>query len=236
MNFTVEDSVLELFPKITFGVLVGKIEQEKQNISEKIKDMRANSLEHVRDTVGDMILTKHPNFGGWRETYRIFGVKAKSYKPTHEALVRRLLKDASWPDINNIVDIYLANQALHMLPHGGYDLQTLGDNMVLSRAKGDEIFEPLGGGEESPRPGEIIYYDENRILTRRWNYRDCDATKITSTTKEFILMIEAASDQISDDLVDKAIKDLAGHYKECYEGNFETSLLIANNSEYSFNI
>lgn len=65
-----------------------------------------------------------------------------------------------------------------------------------------------------------MYSDRVRVLTRRWNYRDCDFAKITEHTEEFVLMIEAPTYQVSDDKLAQAAESLCGKYKNCFDGSF----------------
>lgn len=222
MKLTIDESVLEMFPSLTIGLIKGSINRPKPDLSEKIAQLRQDALDRVGDSgLETAKLMELVNISAWRKAYQAFGVKPKTHKPTHEALIRRLLKDRDWPpNINPIVDIYLSNQAIHLLPHGGYDFDELSGEIHLEVSPGDEVFEPLGGGEERVDVGEVIYRDEARVLTRRWNYRDCDATKITESTSNFILMIEAPSDEIEQNAVEDASCDLVGRLQQCFDGEF----------------
>jgi len=111
--------------------------------------------------------------------------------------------------INPIVDIYLANQAAHLLPHGGYDLDTLKDAPICLRTSlGGENFYPLNTGEEQTDPKEIVYSQNNNILTRKWNFKDCDSTKITEETKNFVLFVELPSDDVPMEVLSQTMSDL----------------------------
>ena len=139
----------------------------------------------------------HPYIAAWRETYRSFGVKAKKYNPTCEALIRRILDGESIPRINTVVDTYLQVEAETFLACGGYDLDKIQDDITLRHSSGNEPFTPLGGGvEEQTYTGEIVYADSKVILTRKWNYRDADTTKIATASKNIALFSEAAVPQI----------------------------------------
>jgi DNA/RNA-binding domain of Phe-tRNA-synthetase-like protein len=107
--------------------------------------------------------------------------------------------------------VYLSNQAAHLLPHGGYDSDTLNGNIQLRISPGGEPFVALGGANEVTDASEIIYpfiislyslfdffsySDEKQVLTRRWNSRDCEVTKITASTRNFLLFVELPSDKI----------------------------------------
>ena len=225
MRFVVNDSILNLFPNLTIAIVRGDISEIRPGISETIADLREQAAEGMRGVCPDQqALVSHPHIAEWRKAYQAFGVKPKTHKPTHEALARRLLKQGTWPDINPIVDVYLTNQTAHLLPHGGYDAERLQGNLYLDVSAGTERFEPLGGGEELTSAGEVVYRDDARILTRRWNYRDCDATKITDQTRQFVLMIESPSAEIPVDAVEAAGRDLVERYSRCYQGTFSSTV------------
>lgn len=237
MMFSVSPPVLALFPDIFIGVVQGTIEAPRAKVEAAIADLRQEALSHLRACGIDATnLSSHPHVLAWRTAYQRFGVKAKKHNPTHEAFARRLLKDGSWPRINPIVDVYLTNQLAHLLPHGGYDQTRLTGNLQLSLCQAAERFEPLGGGEETTEPGEVAYRDDVRILTRRWNYRDCDTTKITESTSCFLLMIEAPSQEIPAQAIERAAQDLVVRYQRCFEGAFKSSVLHVTPQTHTFTL
>jgi DNA/RNA-binding domain of Phe-tRNA-synthetase-like protein len=226
MILNVSEEVLQLFPHVRLGLLRGSIRSPRGDLRDTVNDLRARALAALRSLAPTPeALAEMKNVAVWRDAYKAFGTKPNKFRPTHEALARRLLKDGAWPGINPIVDIYLTNQIDHLLPHGGYDATTLSGDLTLYVSPGNEPFEPLGGGQELTEPGEIVYRDRERVLTRRWNYRDCDATKITELTTEFILVIEAVGD-IEASRVEAACSDLARRYALAFEGRF-TPLVFA---------
>ena len=235
MKFSIDDSVSELFPGLTIGVLSGSIGMARPSLEASIAELRAEALDRFHAFALDTAnMTANPNIAAWRQAYQRFGAKAKTYKPTHEALARRLLKEGVWPNINPIVDIYLTNQVAHLLPHGGYDANAITGVVRLSVSEGGEKFDPLGGGEEFTSPREVVYRDDVRILTRRWNYRDCDAAKITRATEKFIMFIESPSEEIPEESVEDASRDLAERYGRCFEGEFRYSLVRASTGAHDF--
>lgn len=225
MKVSVSNSVRELFPEIVIGVVTGKGVGLRADGEEALIEMQAVALSNLRGRAVDTSeLSQLPSIAAWRSAYQAFGVKAKRHKPTHEALARRLLSDEGWPDINPIVNVYLTNQITHLLPHGGYDSRAVSGTILLDRSGGNERFEPLGGGEEFTDEGEVVYRDDARVLTRRWNYRDCEFAKITDTSSDFILMLEAPSPAISREAVVRAAENLVARYEIVFTGDFACSL------------
>jgi lysyl-tRNA synthetase class 2 len=91
---------------------------------------------------------------------------------------------------------------------GGFDLDKVDGDIHLRFSDGSENFTPLGKSEkEQTYQGEIVYADNSRILTRRWNYRDADQTKITHTTKNLVMFLDA-SPEIPINKVREALEDL----------------------------
>ncbi len=214
-ELSVATAVKNQFPKLQIAVITGELPAttpDPARTSAAINALRDTALRQLKTEAGRFEhLSQHPHVAAWRQAYASFGVKAKRHPPTHEALAKRLLKDQGWPEINPIVDIYLANQAQWLLPHGGYDSDYLSGDLCLRLAGSGLTFTALGSDEAEAVPeGEIIYTDEARVLTRRWNYRDCHATRIRAATQRFWLAIESPdSALIAPDIIRQAGASLA---------------------------
>jgi DNA/RNA-binding domain of Phe-tRNA-synthetase-like protein len=238
LKLTITERFRELFPGTTIGVVRGEVTGTRPDGALVIEAMRREAQEGLRSLVPDQgALNAHPHITAWRQAYQAFGARPKDHRPTHEAFARRVIRGDELTAINPIVDVYLTNQAAHLLPHGGYDADALTGDLVLDVSPGRERFEPLGGGAaEETFPGEVVYRDAVRVLTRRWNYRDCDATRITDRTRAFLLMIEGPSEAIPAATIEAAAGDLAARYSRCFEGCFEPSVLRLGRTPDPFEI
>ena len=79
----------------------------------------------------------------------------------------------------------------------------------MTRAVGDEDFVPLGGAVQEPPPaGAVIYRDDVGVICSCWNWREADRTKLTETTTDAVLVIEAIP-PIPRDQLEAALADLA---------------------------
>ena len=236
MKIKLDDAFITLFPETVVGIVYGHGTVVRTEFQDLLSAFRANAMSALRAKLGSEGDQQHENIEAWRDAYRLFGVNPKKHRPTHESLARRLMRDGHWPTINPIVDLYLANQAEFLLPHGGYDCARILWPICLSRSPGNEIFEPLGGGQEATDPDEVVYRDGNRVLTRRWNCRDCDSTRITESTSEFVLMIESPSARIPCAVVDAAAAGLAQKCRLAFNGEFSHTLLEAHPGEIKPNL
>ena len=157
--------------------------------------------------------------------YRDFGTKPGDYRPSAEALVRRAIKTGELPTINAAVDIYNLVSVRHIIPMGGFDTDHVQGIIRLRLSEGGEGFAPLGASkQEETYPGEVVYADDSRILTRRWNYRDCDETKITRSTVNTVLFIDA-SPEISPEKVQGALDELRLLLERYCAGSYTTGIV-----------
>lgn len=226
MNLIIAEEVAGRYPHLRIGVLIGKgvTVQRKTDELEKLKQEKVAELRQKYDSDN---LISNPNIAAWRRTYRSFGVKPKRYRPTAEALLRRLIKGEEIPIINTAVDSYLVVETEYLLPIGGYDLDRISGNIKLRISLGREAFQPLGSTqEETTNEGEIVYSDDTRVLTRKWNFRDCDTTKITLNTKTIGLFTEAAEEDIDTKIISESLENLRRYIQKFCGG--KTEVFIAD--------
>ncbi len=226
MNLIITEEVAERYSHLRIGVLIGKgvTVQRKTDQLEKLKQQKVTELRQKYDSDN---LISNLNIAAWRRTYRSFGVKPKRYRPTAEALLRRLIKGEEIPIINTAVDSYLVVETEYLLPIGGYDLDRISGNIKLRVSLGGEAFQPLGSTQqETTNEGEIIYSDDTRVLTRKWNFRDCDAAKITLNTKTIGLFTEAAEKDTDTKTISESLKSLQRYIQKFCGG--KTEVFIAD--------
>lgn len=222
--------VLEDYPGVHIGVLAG-VGLRNQLRHPAVEEAKLASLEALKDKLGDGPATSHPFIASWREMYRSFGTKAADYRPSAEALVRRALKEGVLPRINVAVDAYNAVSVRHLVPMGGFDLDRIEGDIFLRYSEGGESFVPLGpAATEETYPGEVVYADDARVLTRRWNYRDCDETKITDETVNVAMFVDG-SPAIPGDVVEKALKSLEELLRVSCGGEYRSEVAFKEREE-----
>jgi len=232
MIFGITDEIFSQYPDLRVGVVVGHgldIRPGHPLLPEHIERLRRSLSERV----GDRPLSEFPNIAAWRETYRSFGVNPRKFTPTAEALLSRLLKNKPFPNINTAVDAYLLVEMETMLPIGGYDLRKLSGDVTLRRSPGGEAFEPLGSGGavETTTGNEMVYADHLRVLTRNWNYRDAETTKISEETTDIVLACEAALGAIDTVDIEATVKGIVAYESMFCGGRYRTWILDSSHRE-----
>jgi DNA/RNA-binding domain of Phe-tRNA-synthetase-like protein len=152
-----------------------------------------------------------PHIAAWYAAYRAFGTNPKRERPSVDALRRRLARTGRLPRINAAVDCYNLVSVRHGVPAGAFDLDAVDGDIVVGYAAGHEQFTPLGepGVTEHPRPGEVIYADQTSVLTRHWNHRDADRTKVTEHSGNILFLLETTESAAFGPAVDAAAADLS---------------------------
>lgn len=153
-----------------------------------------------------------PHIAAWHAAYRAFGTNPRRERPSVDALRRRLARSGRLPRINAAVDCYNLISVTHGVPAGAFDLDAVQGDITVRFAAGTEPFTPLGepGVTERPRPGEVIYTDATSVLTRHWNHRDADRTKVTPGSSHIVFLLETTQAPSFGPAVDAAAADLAG--------------------------
>jgi DNA/RNA-binding domain of Phe-tRNA-synthetase-like protein len=146
----------------------------------------------------------------WHQAYRWFGTNPRRQRPSVDALTRRLARTGRLPRINPLVDCYNLVSATHVVPAGAFDLDRVDGGIVIRYARPDDAFTPLGepGNCEAPHAGEVVYADTRSVLTRHWNHRDADGSKVTEASRRVVIVLESI-DATHHAGLDAAAADLA---------------------------
>lgn len=173
------------------------------NLDARFTALQARAGELPADGAGD-----DPHLAAWRAAYRAFGTNPRRQRPSAEALLRRLARTGQLPRINPAVDCYNLVSASFAVPAGAFDLGQVSGDIMVRFADGSETFTPLGepGTTENPHPGEVIYTDGAGVLTRHWNHRDADRTKVTAGSERIVFLLETVDDAAFGTRLDDARK------------------------------
>lgn len=230
MEFKIDSKIFEKFPDLNIGIVVAKgIDNNGSNeeiinlIREKEKDIRANFNTET--------LSQNQKIDAWRKAYSSFGAKPKKYRCSVENLYRMILEGVKLNHINKIVDIYNYISLKNVVPVGGDDTDKVDGNITLKFSQGDEPFVELNSKEiKNPKEGEVIYSDDKEVLCRRWNWRECDKSKMTEETKNVTLVVEGLP-PVTKQEVEAIIKELGELVQKFCGGEIKLFVLNNSNSE-----
>jgi DNA/RNA-binding domain of Phe-tRNA-synthetase-like protein len=229
VKLAVSEEMHKLFPDLRIGVLVGH-GLDNRGGSQVAAEFLAAEVADVRASLTTEALPDVPQIRAWQDAYERVGQQPKRNRPAAEALLRSVLRGKDVGSVSPIVDIYLGVQLFSRLPIGGYDLAGIDGGIALRRSMGGEVFQPIGPDRPSEvtSPGEVVYADESKVLTRRWNWRDCEGAKISGGTSDIVLMSEAPTGAVSSEALMGLITKLKGALAGACGGAFRAEMWDAS--------
>lgn len=188
----VDPAVFARFPGVLIGVVEARGVDNRTPRPELSRALR-RAERRAHELLGAGPVVEHERIAPWREAYRAFGAKPSKYRSSIEALARRALAGRELPSINPLVDLYNRVSLDHLLPAGGENLAAaVGTVRLRFAGENEPPVELLGYPEMGPPdPGEVIYADEIGAVCRRWNWREAVRTRLTESTTDALLVLEA---------------------------------------------
>jgi DNA/RNA-binding domain of Phe-tRNA-synthetase-like protein len=181
-QYIISSEVFAKFPAYLRGVVIAHGVRNDKSPDALVQSLRSAEEALCARLSPENILT-HPRIESWREAYRSIGIKPSDFRPSVEALTRRVLKRDPLPTISTLVDIGSLVSIQSILPIGAHAIDHVTQDIGLRLATGEEVFEPFGSDAvEHPQPGEIIFVEGNTVLTRRWTWRQAKHTLVVPET------------------------------------------------------
>jgi len=181
----------------------GSLEKLKKELIEKIQTL---------DISNNQILK------GYKELYDRIGLKG--HKPPAEHLITLAKNNGRLPNINTVVDCYNLVSAETFLSIGAHDTAHIKVDVIFKVTDGSEKYTPLFENKSiKVSAGEYACMDEEKILCRM-DIKQCDETKITKETKEFMVYVQG-NEYTKFDYLQKALQKVCDLIKEICGGTYE---------------
>jgi DNA/RNA-binding domain of Phe-tRNA-synthetase-like protein len=164
----------------------------------------------------------------WRAAFRRFGANPKKTPSSVEALWKRVEKSGALPAIDPLVDLYNSLSVRFAAPFGGEDLDRYEGVPRLVIAAGTEPFDTVRDGAptiEQAEPKEVIWRDDRGITCRRWNWRQCKRTSLTSASTNLWFIIDRLPPMPVHELMRAGEELVLGLHTMCPSVEITTALL-----------
>jgi len=125
-----------------------------------------------------------------RQAYKKLGKDPSRYRPSAEALCRRIIKNANLYQIDTLVDLINLVSLKTGYSIGGFDADNIQGNLTLGVGKSGEPFEAIGRGMLNIE-GLPVYRDEIGGIGTPTS--DEERTKITTETTYLLMIINGYS-------------------------------------------
>lgn len=227
-SYSIAEEIFAKYPGYVRGVVVadGVVNcPSPDELTTLLREAEAS----VRTRMNLENVAEHPRIKSWREAYRAFGAKPSEFRSSIEAMARRALRGEPLPSINALVDIGNAVSLKYLTPVGGHALDDVRGDLYLRPAVGNEIFISFESDEvDSPLPGEIIFAEENTVLTRRWTWRQAKHTLTLLSTRAIEFNVDGLP-PVTQAEVEQICVELGGLVNRFCGGRWQYQILSAEN-------
>jgi DNA/RNA-binding domain of Phe-tRNA-synthetase-like protein len=187
MLLEVEDELQERFQGLS--AQVGRVRGlEIVRELPELEEFKSEVFQRARERWTLDQLREEGTFRAYRDFFWRMGVDPTKIRPASEALLRRVLRGRSLPVINTFVDAYNLASVETAIPLAAFDEDQLSGSLLMRMAEAGELF--LGIGMEKPveLKGKEAVVDDGQKLVAIYPYRDADACKITTSTRNVLML------------------------------------------------
>jgi DNA/RNA-binding domain of Phe-tRNA-synthetase-like protein len=183
---------------------------------------RSNPLEKRKKEALDEIraidIEAHPVLAAYRDLHRLAGVEG--VVPPAQHLISLAKANGRLPNINTVVDCYNLVSAQTGFSIGAHDCALLRGDVAFRITDGDERYRPLGEPELVPvKAGQYACMDDEKIVCLM-DLKQCEETRITKQTSEFVVYVQGNSRTTPHDLLD-GLQRLGALVTETCGGTYE---------------
>lgn len=186
------------FPAFRVAVLVSAGLVVPAERSARLAARVAEGEAEARARWGGTELSAIPGVAAWRRAYRQFGIKKTSYRSSVERLMKNALAGTPLPSINGFVDTYNLVSLTQVLPAGADDFDRVNGDLGFRYARPGDDFRDMGALDaegkplaDPPKPGEVVYADSEKVLCRRWNWRQDARSVISPKTRRAVVTLQS---------------------------------------------
>ncbi len=188
INISISNEILTVCPEFAVSAIQCKIKNSLYN-AELWQEINDFAEKFVAETPLNKI-NKLPNILETRETYKKLGKDPNRYRPSAEALCRRIVRGIPLYQISTAVDLINLVSLKYGYSIGGFDADKIKGDLILGVGKADENFEAIGRGQLNIE-GLPVYRDNIGGIGTPTS--DEERTKISLETTNLLILINGYS-------------------------------------------
>lgn len=144
MQITISNQITQACPQFKIGIISCEVQNSLPNeqLWEEIRKAAAEFKAQYK--LED--INKLPSIEATRKAYKVLGKDPNRYRPSAEALCRRILRDMDLYRINTLVDLINLVSIRTGYSIGGFDADKIVGDVVLGVGTTEDEFEAIGRG------------------------------------------------------------------------------------------
>ena len=188
MEITITNKILEACPKLILGIVRCEVSNSETSI-----ELREEMEEEILRFSASYLLediNKRPEIEATRRIYKALGKDPNRYRPSAEALCRRIIRGIPIYKVNTLVDIINMVSIRSGFSIGAFDTAKIQGNIILGVGTKEDEFEAIGRGLLNVE-GLPLYRDAIGGIGTPTS--DNERTKIVDDTTELLLILNGFS-------------------------------------------
>ena len=211
--------ITELIPTFKIGVI-----QYHDIVIGDSPQMLKGRLQFFQETLKveleSKALTDYAGIAEWRKTFKTLQMDPGRYRPSHEALYRRVKKGDPLPLVHSAVDLNTFFSLEYVIPLGIYDLANIKGDVTLRLGEENESYEGVNG-RVNDMSGKLISSDSEGAFGSP--IVDSIRTKVTldTTSALHILYLRPSIDYTEAEQLVKAVGKM---FTQVHGGDFNSNI------------
>lgn len=210
-------------PGLKIGVLSAsgfEIKKQSDFVNGQFTDLE----KFIKDKFSDNLLSANPIISAVRRMYRRIGWEPTQYRPSSEAMIRRILKDKGLYRINNAVDLGNVTSARFHLPMGLYDGDKLSGTITVDVGQKGEEYQGLSK-DVIHATGKLVLRDNKGVFGNPT--ADSLRTSINNTTRNVLALFFTPS-EIDASYINQTLEYLRNLYiRENFHATIEINVVTS---------
>jgi DNA/RNA-binding domain of Phe-tRNA-synthetase-like protein len=188
MKILISSKIKKNCPKLKLAII--SCEVRNSETSAELWQEMETEIQRIKSTHSIEEINKRPEIATTRQAYKLLGKDPNRYRPSAEALCRRIVREIEIYKVSTLVDIINLVSIRSGFSIGGFDADKIQGNVELGVGTCDDEFEAIGRGLLNVE-GLPLYRDEAGGIGTPTS--DNERTKITAETTNLLLIINSYS-------------------------------------------
>lgn len=214
MDIIISELIRRACPQLTLSIITCEVENSEtpldlwQEIEEEMEKISSIfTLENIKT---------RPEISATRQVYKKLGKDPNRYRPSAEALCRRICKGVGIQRVNTLVDIINLISIRSGFSIGGFDAEKIQGDLQLEVGTANDIFQAIGRGILNVEGLPLFKDAAGGIGTPT---SDNERTKLTMETRRLLMIINGYSGEKGLQEASEQAKMLLEKYAEAKEVN-----------------
>ncbi|SDI72825.1 B3/B4 domain-containing protein [Alteribacillus bidgolensis] len=162
MQLILSEDLLTMLPSCKLGIITYKnivVDESPKMLKGRLEFFQ----EKIRTDLKQQSVLDYPGVREWHDTFKTAGIDPNRYRPSQEALFRRIEKGKTLPFIHSAADLNNFFSLQYEIPIGIYNFDTLSDYIKICIGKEGDSFEGLNGRKNNMN-GKICTLDNDGVF------------------------------------------------------------------------